>query len=98
MLAVRISAFFRVSAFGLRISGLQSMIFHQLAGLWSSPVSPPRVEADATIHGIRSSLEVCEIGHLQRAEESRQLAAYLLDVPPSLILDAASLSEIARVH
>ncbi|MEI6396409.1 MAG: hypothetical protein WCT12_35550, partial [Verrucomicrobiota bacterium] len=36
--------------------------------------------------------------HLQRAEESRELAAYLLDVPPSLILDAASLGEIARVH
>jgi hypothetical protein len=38
---LRISAFFRVSAFGLRISGLQNMIFPQLAGLQSSPAQAP---------------------------------------------------------
>ena len=38
---LRISALFRVSAFGLRISGLQNMIFPQLAGLQSSPAQAP---------------------------------------------------------
>jgi hypothetical protein len=33
ILGIRISACFRVSAFGLRISGRQNMIFPQLAGL-----------------------------------------------------------------